>query len=153
MRTIEATVVMDAPPSVVWDVLVTGEDYAGWNPLITELSDQLIAGARPRLCIAPPGKRETSFRPPALDAAPGVRLCRAGRLGPPGLCDGEQEFLLVATDSGGTQLTQRENLRQVLVPLLGSMLEPTGQGFEEMTRPSVSVPRRGRTGDVCVYPA
>ena len=28
MRTIEATVVIDAPPSVVWDVLVTGKHYA-----------------------------------------------------------------------------------------------------------------------------
>ena len=132
MRTIEETVVIDAPPSVVWDVLVTGEDYVEWNPFITEVSGELAAGARPRLRIARPGKRGMTFRPRVLDATPEARLRWIGRLGLPGLCDGEHEFLLVATDSGGTQLTQRETFRGVPVPLLGGMLEPTRQGFEAM---------------------
>ena len=132
MRTIEATVVIDAPPSLVWDVLVTGEHYAQWNPFITEVSGEFVPGARPRLRIAPPGKRPMTFRPRVLDATPQARLRWIGRLGLPGLCDGEHEFSLVATDNGGTQLTQRETFRGVLVPLLGGMLGPTRQGFEEM---------------------
>jgi hypothetical protein len=132
MRTIEATVVIDAPPSVVWDVLVTGEDYAKWNPFITDVSGELVAGARPRLRIAPPGKRGMTFRPRVLDATRETRLRWLGRLGLPGLCDGEHEFLLVPTDGGGTQITQRETFRGVLVPALGGMLAPTWQGFHEM---------------------
>ena len=71
MRTIEATEVIDAPPSVVWEVLVTGEDYAEWNPFITEVSGEFVPGARPRLRIAPPGKPGMTFRPRVLDATPG----------------------------------------------------------------------------------
>ena len=132
MRTIEATVVIDAPPSLVWDVLVTGEHYEEWNPFITEVSGEFVAGARPRLRIEPPGKPGMTFRARVLDATPQARLRWIGRLGLPGLCDGEHEFLFVAADRGGTQLTQRETFRGVLVPLLGGMLGPTRQGFEGM---------------------
>ena len=132
MRTLEATLVIDAPPSLVWDVLVNGEDYAEWNPFVTEVVGEFVPGARPRLRIAPPGKRGMTFRPRVIDATPTARLRWLGRLGLPGLCDGDHEFLLVETDSGGTQLTQRETFRGVLVPLLGGMLELTRQGIEEM---------------------
>jgi hypothetical protein len=128
----EATGVIDAPPSVDWDVLVTGEDYAAWNPFITDVSGELVAGARPRLHIASPGKRGMTFRPRVLDATPEARLRWVGRLGLPGLCDGQHEFLLAATDSGGTQVTPRETFRGALVPLLEGRLEPARQGFNEM---------------------
>ena len=131
MRTIEATVVIDAPPSVVWDVLVTGEDYAEWNPFITEVSGEFVTGARPRLRIAPRGARD-DLPPRVLDATPEARLRWIGRLGLPGLCDGEHEFLIVAADRGGRQVTQRETFRGVLVPLLGGVLAPIRQGFHEM---------------------
>ena len=132
MRTIEATVVIDAPPPVVWDVLVRGEDYAQWNPFITRASGPLTAGARPLLRMQPPGKRAMTFRPRIVEASPGTRLRWIGKLGLPGLCDAEHEFLLDPTENGGTRLVQRERFRGILVPLLAGMLEPTRQGFEAM---------------------
>ena len=132
MRTVEATVTMDAPPCVVWDVLVHGEDYARWNPFITEASGPLAEGARPQLRIAPPGTRAMSFRPLILEASPGVRLRWIGKLGLPGLCDAEHEFLLNPAKEGGTKLIQRESFRGILVPFLAGALEPTRQGFEAM---------------------
>lgn len=131
MRTSEAAVVIEAPLSVVRDALVAGEDYAEWNPFNSEVSGEFVAGARPRLGIAPPGKRGMTFRPRVL-ATPEARLRWLGRLGLLGLCDGGHEFLLVATDGTGTQLTQRGTFRGALGPPLGGMLGPTWRGFEEM---------------------
>ena len=132
MRTIEATAVIEAPPAVVWDALVAGGDYRHWNPFITEVSGQLEAGARPRICVAPPGRKPMRFRPRVVEASPPTRLRWIGRLGLPRLCDGEHEFVLTELPDGTTELRQRETFRGVLVPLLGGMLEPTRSGFETM---------------------
>ena len=130
MGTVEATAVIDAPPSVVWDVLVAGEDYAEWNPLITEVSGELVAAARPRPHIAPSGKRGMTFRPRVLDATPDGRPSLDRPASTSGTVRREHESRLVATDGGGVQLTQGETFSGV--PLPGSMLESTRQGFEAM---------------------
>jgi hypothetical protein len=134
MRTIEATTVIDAPVSAVWQVLTTGEAYSDWNPFITSVSGDLALGSRPALRLAPPGKRAMTFRPRITDASPEKGLRWIGHLVMPGLCDAEHEFLLAPSGSGGTQLVQRETFRGVLVPLLGSMVEPTREGFEAMNK-------------------
>jgi hypothetical protein len=134
MRTIEATTVIDAPPSAVWQALTAGEEYSDWNPFITSVSGDLAPGSRPTLRMAPPGKRAMTFRPRVSDASPEKRLRWIGHLMMPGLCDAEHEFLLTPSAGGGTELMQRETFRGVLVPLLGSMLEPTREGFEAMNK-------------------
>jgi hypothetical protein len=75
-----------------------------------------------------------TFRPRVSDASPEKRLRWIGHLMMPGLCDAEHEFLLTPSAGGGTELMQRETFRGVLVPLLGSMLEPTREGFEAMNK-------------------
>ena len=94
MRTIEATTVIDAPPSAVWRALTAGEEYSDWNPFITSVSGDLAPGSRPTVRMAPPGKRAMTFRPRITDASPEKRLRWIGHLVMPGLCDAEHEFLL-----------------------------------------------------------
>ena len=78
MRTIEATVVIDAPPSAVWDVLVTAENSAKWNPFTNEVSGPFQSKRLIRVCGShlpvgsercPSGHASSTPRPrgPALD--------------------------------------------------------------------------------------
>lgn len=132
MRTIDVTTTIHAPASTVWSILVTGDAFHEWNPFITAVSGALEEGARPRLRIAPPGRRAMVFRPLVTDATPERRLAWTGALGVRGLCDAQHEFRLEARPDGTTVLVQRETFRGLLVPLLGGMLDPTRRGFEAM---------------------
>ncbi len=132
MRTIESTTVIDAPLTDVWEVLSDGGRYEEWNPFITSVSGHLEPGARPRLRIAPPGKRAMTFRPRVTDASPDRGLRWKGHLVVPGLCDAEHEFALTSETPGRTRVTQRETFRGALMPVLGGMLEPTRRGFDAM---------------------
>ncbi len=132
MRTIEATTTIAAPPEKVWDVLVDGAKYSQWNPFITSLSGNITPGARLQVRIKPSGGRAMTFRPVVTHASLLDGLRWSGHLLVPGLCDARHEFLLAATPSGGTKLTQRETFRGLLVPMLGGMMNPTLRGFEAM---------------------
>jgi len=132
MRTIEATIVIDAPLTEVWEVLSDGSQYVAWNPFITSVSGDLEPGARPTLRISPPGKRAMTFRPRITDASPERGLRWRGHLVLPGLCDAEHEFVLTPETPGHSRVPQRETFRGFLVPVLGGMLEPTRHGLEAM---------------------
>jgi hypothetical protein len=132
MRVIEASIDIDAPLEDVWRTLSAGRHYADWNPFITEVTGDLQVGNRPKLRIAPPGKKAMTFSPRITAASPTAGLRWKGRLLLPGLCDATHEFLLRAESSTRTRLTQRESFRGILIPMLGSMLEPTRNGFTAM---------------------
>lgn len=132
MRVIEASIVIDAPLEDVWRTLSAGSHYADWNPFITDVTGDLQVGNRPALRIAPPGKKAMTFRPRITAASPTAGLRWEGRLLLPGLCDATHEFFLHAESSTRTRLTQRESFRGILIPMLGSMLEPTKNGFIAM---------------------
>ena len=132
MRTIEVTTTISAPAATVWSILVRGDAYQEWNPFITAVSGALEDGGRPRLRIAPPGRRAMTFRPLVTDATPERRLAWTGSIAVRGLCDAQHEFRLEPLPDGSTVLVQRETFRGLLVPLLGGMLEPTRRGFEAM---------------------
>jgi hypothetical protein len=132
VRTIEATVVIDAPRAAVWEVLMAAGDYRDWNPFIRDVRGTFNLGARPRIRVRPVGRRAMTFRPRVVEEAPPVRLRWVGRLGLPGICDADHEFVLTEMADGTTHLTQRETFRGILVPLLAGALAPTRQGFEAM---------------------
>lgn len=132
MQFIEASIDIDAPIHEVWRILSDGDHYADWNPFITVVAGDLQLGARPTLRLAPPGKKAMTFRPRIIDASPSAGLRWQGRLLLPGLCDATHEFRLSAESPKRTRLTQSETFRGILLPMLGSMLEPTRRGFVEM---------------------
>ena len=132
MRTIEARTVINAPATSVWRVLQDTEQYPVWNPFITAVSGELVAGARPTLRIVAQGKAPMTFRPRVVAASPETGLRWLGHLVVPGLCDADHEILLTPAAGGTTRLVQRETFRGALVPFLGGMMAPTRAGFEAM---------------------
>ncbi|AYF72810.1 SRPBCC domain-containing protein [Nocardia yunnanensis] len=129
MKSISASIHIQATPDQVWDVLVDLRDYPEWNPFIREASGQIAVGNTLHLRMFPVGGgRPTGFTPTVLAARPGAEVRWLGRFLLPGIFDGEHSFTLSATD-GGTDVVQAEKFSGLLVPFLGSTLEKTRESF------------------------
>lgn len=132
MKIIRVVTDIAAPVQTVWAELSAVAKYAEWNPFITTLQGELVAGSRLKVRIVPPGGRPMTFRPTITEVEEGKRLGWLGRLVLPGVFDGRHSFLLEDLGDGLTRLTQAEEFSGVLVPLTGTILERTRAGFEAM---------------------
>ncbi len=133
MKQLEATVVIAAPAARVWQVLTDFAAFPHWNPFIRRIDGVATAGARLTVRIQPTGARGMTFRPTVLVAEPHRELRWLGRLGLPGLFDGEHMFIIAPVDAHRVRLTQREVFRGLLVPFLSRQLDrDTARGFAEM---------------------
>lgn len=132
-RRIDTEISIAAPPDQVWQVLTAFAAYPEWNPFIEAIEGVAQPGARLTVRINAGGTRHV-FKPGVLQATAPGRLRWLGRVGLPGVFDGEHDFELQA-DPGGTRLLHSESFQGFLVPLLWSRLEPvTRAGFEAMNR-------------------
>jgi hypothetical protein len=131
MRKLEHVTDIQAPAATVWKVLTATGQYDQWNPFMPGLLGALRVGQRLTVTIRA-GRRTMTFRPivTTFDEVAAIRW--RGRLGLPGLFDGEHELRVEATGPGTSQFTQREWFRGVLVPLMGRILDDTDAGFAAM---------------------
>lgn len=130
MREISAEIDIGAPPERVWSVLTDFSSYPDWSPFIRQISGEPAVGARLRVRIEPPGGRGMTFRPRVVVSEPSRELRWLGRLGAPGLFDGEHSLRLEPLDGARTRFVHSERFRGALVPLFGSGLIQTRHGFE-----------------------
>ncbi|MGY1837682.1 SRPBCC family protein [Blastococcus sp. SYSU DS0510] len=131
MRTIEHAVDIQAPAAAVWHILTDTDKYEDWNPFMPRLSGRLVRGERLTLTVRP-GKRTMTFRPTVLAFQDGTLIRWRGRLGMPGLFDGEHELRLEPIPDGGTRFVQRETFTGLLVPMMPRVLDDTATGFAAM---------------------
>ena len=102
MRTIDHAVDIQAPAATVWQVLTDTDRYQDWNPFMPRLSGRLAPGERLTITVRP-GKRTMTFRPTVLAFQDGGLIRWRGRLGMPGLFDGEHELRVEPVPDGGTR--------------------------------------------------
>jgi hypothetical protein len=121
-----------APAQTVWAELSAVARFVEWNPFITSVQGELVAGGRLKVRIAPPGGRPMTFRPTITAVEDGKRLEWLGRLVFPGVFDGRHSFQLEDLGDGVTRVTQAEEFSGLLVPFARTMLERTQAGFEAM---------------------
>ncbi|RAY14682.1 SRPBCC domain-containing protein [Actinomadura craniellae] len=129
-RTVRAEIEIDASPDRVWEVLVDFAAYPEWNPFIVSAAGEARTGARLTNRMAN-GDRVMTFTPKVLVAEPGRELRWLGRLGVPGLTDGEHYFRIEPAGDGRSRLVQGERFTGVLVPFLGRALD-VADGFAAM---------------------
>jgi hypothetical protein len=123
---------IDAAPDRVWQVLTDLAAYPEWNPFITRAEGEVRPGGRLTLRLQPVGGRGLTIRPTVLEAEPGRRFRWLGKLGVPGLFDGEHTFTITGRD-GGVRLVQEESFRGLLVPVLArSLRRHTLPAFQAM---------------------
>ena len=120
MNQIEAFEEIDAPPDVVWDVLLEYDGYPALNPFARAVGGTLPGDASRRLPTEPPDRRETETEsgPATVRVEPGRRLVWRDRLVVPFAFDGYREVRLEPIEDGQTLLLHRETDRGALVPLL-----------------------------------
>lgn len=132
-RHIDTEILIQAPPERVWSVLTDFATYPQWNPFIESVAGKPEWGQRLTVRINVGGERHV-FKPQVLQASPPTRLRWLGRVGFPGIFDGEHGFELRA-EGTATRLLHTESFQGFLVPLLWRRLEPmTRAGFEAMNR-------------------
>jgi hypothetical protein len=133
MRTISATVDIDAPPDQVWGVLADLDAYPDWNPFIQSASGRLAEGETLTLRMVPAQGRAMTFRPRVLAVRPGALLRWIGRLIIPGIFDGTHQFAL--EDLGGhSRLTQSETFSGILIPFTGKTISRTEGDFRALNQ-------------------
>lgn len=133
MRLIQTDIRIAAPRETVWDVLLGFADYPRWNPFIRQILGEPRAGARLALSIQTPGGRRMTFRPTVTLFEPGRELRWVGRLGVPGVFDGEHRFLVERISDDAARLVHEERFNGALVPFVWARLAPrTLRGFEQM---------------------
>ena len=112
MKTMSATIQIDAPPAAVWAVLTDLGRYPEWNPLFPEASGEVAVGSRITLrTVHPVNGRTMTVKPRITVADPGAELRWTSSL--PGIISGDHSFVLAPAD-GGTRLVQSETVGGLL---------------------------------------
>jgi hypothetical protein len=112
VKTMSATIQIDAPPEAVWAVLTDLGRYPDWNPLFREASGRVAVGNRIKLrSVHPASGRMMTVEPKITVADPGAELRWVSSL--PGIISGEHRFALTPAD-GGTRLQQSETFHGLL---------------------------------------
>ncbi|HEY8194581.1 MAG TPA: SRPBCC domain-containing protein [Hyphomicrobium sp.] len=128
-RVIETSLVIGAPRSSVWSVLMNFDSYPSWNPFIRSIKGSPEVGQTLEVVIQPPGRKPDVFRPKVIAVDGERRLSWRGSLPIPGLFTGEHSFEL-RDDGDGSHFY--ETFSGLLVPFVGGVLDATEQGFRNM---------------------
>jgi hypothetical protein len=132
MKTMSATIEIDAAPADVWAILTDLSRYPEWNPLFRKATGQVAVGKRITLrSIHPASGRMMTVRPRIVAAEPGVQLRWTSSL--PGVISGVHSFALSPVN-GGTRLVQSETFRGLLVPFSGKTLARAEASFRELNQ-------------------
>ena len=130
MKTMSATIQIDAPPSAVWAVLTDLGRYPEWNPLFREASGQVAVGSRITLrSVHPANGRLMTVKPMITVADAGAELRWVSSL--PGIISGEHRFTLIPAD-GGTRLEQSESFRGLLTAFPGKTFARAEASFRAL---------------------
>lgn len=133
-RTLDSEIEIEAPAERIWRILTDFETYPSWNPFVRRAAGELRPGARLEITVQPAGRGEFSFQPTLISVEPERELRWLGRLGVPGLFDGEHGFTIEPLGRERVRFRHREVMSGLLVPFLGGMLRDTERGFHAMNR-------------------
>lgn len=122
-REIRTEIRIRATPDRLWAVLTDFPSYPSWNPFVTAISGAPVAGTRLVVRLQTSGRSGMTFRPRVLIAKRPFEFRWLGRLGLPGLFDGEHSFKIADVGNGEVLFTQAESFRGLLVPLIWGRLE------------------------------
>jgi hypothetical protein len=128
---IKHTIDIEARASHVWAVIADLSGYASWNPFLVDGRGDLVPGERLRLRMQL-GARTMTFAPTVEEVDEGRQVRWLGRLGLPGIFDGEHVLEVETIGPARARFTQREEFRGVLVPFMRSLLRSTDDGFRAM---------------------
>ena len=128
---IRTEIIIDAPVSTVWDILMDFKNYPKWNPFI-HIIGKAEVGQQLENTIFLEGQKPQVFKPMVLAITDQKLLRWEGHLFVKGLFDGEHYFQLEAVGQK-TRLIHGENFKGILVGLILKMIgTATEDGFHKM---------------------
>lgn len=127
-RAIETSILIAAPASRVWSVLMDFGGYPAWNPFIRTIKGEQRTGARLEVGIEPPGLTAQTFRPIVVEVEPERVFSWRGSLPIPGLFVGVHRFALSAEGSN-TRFEHSEQFSGLLIPFFGGVWTPRSADF------------------------
>lgn len=134
MKTLETEISIEATTEKVWLVLTDFENHPKWNPFIHSISGGKKEGEKLKVFLKPPEGKGMTFHPMVKKFEPGKEFRWKGKLGLPGIFDGEHYFILEEIGAKRTRFIHGENFSGLLVPFMGSVLENTRNGFILMNK-------------------
>ena len=133
MKHLYTEIDIDAPVEKVWGILLDFKSYPDWNPFIKSIEGKAEVGDRLNVIIQSPDSSPMKFKPVCLKVEDKAEFRWKGKLGLPGIFDGEHIFQLKAMVNDQTRFIQREKFKGILVPFLWKGLNTkTKQGFKLM---------------------
>lgn len=132
MSEIRTSIVIEAPPSAVWNVLSDFDSYPEWNPFVRSIAGSLAVGERLEVRIGAQGKKAMRITPIVTDVDAGKGFAWVGYLGSKSIFSGHHHFDLQAMATG-TRFDHFEEFSGALSPvILGAIRKSTERGFDEM---------------------
>ncbi len=125
---------IDAPSSIVWDILVSCDRYHEWNPFITTLEGKLAEGARVSVVVSPPDASDFRFRAVILKCDQEQELRWKGSVLADFVFRGEHYLKLESLGPGRTRVIHGEDFGGLLLKLLGKQMTSTARGFVFMNQ-------------------
>ncbi len=133
MRIIAADIEIEAPASVIWDVISDLDSYADWNPFLRSASGSIEEGARVELFIKPPRAKGTYINPQIVLIEEGKGFSWRNNILFPGLFDTEHYFIIDPIDDTRCRFVQGEEVTGLFViPIIWLIGGATRRGFERM---------------------
>ena len=134
MKKISTQIEISASQDRVWEILTDFPSLPEWNPFIRSAQGELEPGKRLNIYIKPSKGMGMKFKPTVLKAEPNRELRWIGRLGSPGVFDGEHFFIIEPLPDDRVRFVQGEMFTGILVPLMAPMgvFKNTRIGFREM---------------------
>lgn len=126
-------ITIDNSAEIVWSILMDFEEFPNWNPLIRRVTGEAIPGRKLTIFIKPEGVKGMTFEPMVTIVEKNREFRWLGKLGLPGIFNGEHIFQIEQSENSAVLFVHREKFSGFLVPVLLPMIRKgTLRGFNDM---------------------
>ncbi|MEL7433408.1 MAG: SRPBCC domain-containing protein [Chloroflexota bacterium] len=131
MKHFTATIDIDAPPSTVWQILTTGDQYTAWDPHMISLDGTIAPGEK--LTVLTKLAPDRAFTPIVSEFDAPRKIFWSSKM-PLGLFSGIRTFELEALEDNKTRFTHTEEFRGILMPVFGATIPDMNPVFADFTQ-------------------
>ena len=133
MKQLHTEIVIQAPASKIWAVLMDFDRYPEWNPFILSIRGRAHLRERLKVTVQPQGSKPMTFTPRVTMYKKEKQFAWLGQLIMTGLFDGHHIFEIEPLENGACKFIQREQFSGWLVPMFWNKLDTnTKAGFITM---------------------
>jgi hypothetical protein len=134
-RHVHTEIEINAPASIVWAALTDFEQLGTWNDFMLRIDGEKAVGAKWTVELKLGQRKPMIMRPKVMVYEPGQALRWLGRLGIPGLFDGEHGFVLEPIGDARVRFVHEERFSGLLVrPMLWMIGDALLHAFEALNR-------------------